>query len=136
GEARGEGSPEDSRRFHSQDRRPDQGKRSRDYGGLNDLSVARPASGTRMSELTRRILFGVVAAPLALVIVFAGGWALAALLAVGSAIAAWEFYRLARATGHAPLNDLGCALAGLLPLAVHARYLGFVEPRLAYLAVL
>jgi len=88
-----------------------------------------------MSELTRRILFGVVAAPLALVIVFAGGWALAALLAVASAIAAWEFYRLARATGHTPLNDLGCALAGLLPLAVHARYLGLVEPRLAYLAV-
>lgn len=76
-----------------------------------------------------------VAAPLALAIVFAGGAALAALLAIASAIAAWEFYRIARAAGHAPLSDLGCALAGLFPLAVHARYLGYVQPRLAYLAV-
>jgi len=88
-----------------------------------------------MSELTRRIAFGVVAAPLALAIVFAGGAALAGLLAVASAIAAWEFYRIARSAGHAPLSDLGCALAGLFPLAVHARYLGLVQPRLAYLAV-
>jgi phosphatidate cytidylyltransferase len=88
-----------------------------------------------MSELTRRIAFGVVAAPLALAIVFAGGAALAALLAIASAIAAWEFFRIARAAGHAPLSDIGCALAGLFPLAVHARYLGYVQPRLAYFAV-
>lgn len=88
-----------------------------------------------MSELTRRVLFALVAAPLALVAVFAGGALLAALLAVASAIAAWEFFRMSRSAGHAPLNDLGCALAGLLPLAVHARYLGFIQPRFAYLAV-
>ena len=87
-----------------------------------------------MSELTRRILVGIVAAPIALGAVFAGGAALAALLAVASALAAWEFYRIARAAGHAPLSDLGCALAGLLPLAVHARYLGLLQPRLGYLA--
>jgi phosphatidate cytidylyltransferase len=87
-----------------------------------------------MSELTRRVLFGIVAAPVALAAVIAGGAALAALLAVASAIGAWEFYRIARAAGHAPLGDLGCALAGLLPLAVHARYLGLVQPRLVYLA--
>ena len=75
------------------------------------------------------------AALLTLAIVFAGGAALAALLAVASAIAAWEFYRIARASGHTPLSDLGSALAGLLPLAVHARYLGFVTPRYVYLAV-
>lgn len=88
-----------------------------------------------MSELTKRILFGVPAALLALAIVLAGGAPLAALLAVASAIAAWEFYRIARTAGHAPLSDLGCALAGIFPLAVHASYLGFVQPRLAYLAV-
>jgi phosphatidate cytidylyltransferase len=86
------------------------------------------------SELTRRILFGVVAAPIALVIVFAGGAALAGLLAVVSAIAAWEFFRISRAAGHTPLADLGSALAGLVPLAVHARYLGLLEPRFAYMA--
>ena len=64
----------------------------------------------------------------------AGGAALAALLAVVSALAAWEFYRIARAAGNTPLGDIGCALAGILPLAVHARYLGLVTPRFAYFA--
>jgi len=88
-----------------------------------------------ISELTRRIAFGVVAAPLALAIVFAGGPALAGLLAVASAIAAWEFFRIARAAGHGPLQDLGCALAGLFPLGVHAVYLGLIQPRYSFLAV-
>jgi len=88
-----------------------------------------------VSELARRVAFGVVAAPIALAIVLAGGPALAGLLAVTSAIAAWEFFRIARAAGHAPLQDLGCALAGLFPLAVHARYLGLLQPRMSYLAV-
>lgn len=88
-----------------------------------------------MTELTRRVLFGLAAAPVALAAVVAGGWALAALLAVASAIGAWEFYRIARAAGHAPLGDLGCALAGLLPLAVHARYLGLLQPRVTQAAV-
>ena len=89
-----------------------------------------------MSELTRRVAFGVVAAPLVLAIVVAGDAALAGLLAVASAIAAWEFFRIARAAGHEPLSDVGCALAGLTPLAVHARYLGLFTPRLTYAAVL
>lgn len=89
-----------------------------------------------MSELTRRVLFGVVAAPLAVAIVLAGGAPLAGLLAVASAIAAWEFFRIARAAGHLPLGDLGCALAGLLPLAVHARYLNLFQPRFSHLAVI
>lgn len=87
-----------------------------------------------MSELTRRVGFGVVAAPVALAIVVAGGASLAALLAVASAIAAWEFYRIAQGAGHSPLADVGCALAGLTPLAVHARYLGLWQPRFAYFA--
>jgi phosphatidate cytidylyltransferase len=87
-----------------------------------------------MSELTRRILFGVVAAPIALAIVLYGGAALAGLLAVASAIAAWELFRIARAGGHAPFGDLGAALAGLVPLAVHATYLGLLQPRYAYFA--
>lgn len=42
---------------------------------------------------------------------------------------------MARVAGYTPLSDLGCAMAGLLPLAVHARYLGILEPRMAYLAM-
>ncbi len=77
-----------------------------------------------MSELTRRVLFSVVAAPLAIVIVLAGGASLAALLAVVAALAAWEFFRIARAGGLTPFDKLGIALAGIVPLLVHARYLG------------
>jgi phosphatidate cytidylyltransferase len=87
-----------------------------------------------MSELTRRILFGVVAAPIALAVVLYGGAALAGLLAVASAIAAWELFRIARAGGHLPFGDFGAALAGLVPLAVHATYLGLLQPRNAYFA--
>ena len=91
-----------------------------------------------MSELALRILFSVVAAPLALWLVLAGGAPLAALLAVVSALGAWEFYRIARGSGARPLDDVGIALAGLLPLAVHAHYLGLfsVHPALAAVLVL
>jgi phosphatidate cytidylyltransferase len=91
-----------------------------------------------MSELALRVLFAVVAAPFALWIVLAGGAPLAALLAIVSAIGAWEFYRIARASGERPLSDVGIALAGLVPLAVHAHYLGLftVRPALAALVLL
>ena len=89
-----------------------------------------------MSELALRILFSVVAAPLALWIVLVGGAPLAALLAIVSAIGAWEFYRIARASGARPLDDAGIALAGLLPLAVHAHYLGLLSARPALAAAL
>ena len=75
------------------------------------------------SELTRRILFAVVAAPVAIAIVLVGGAALAALLAVTAALGAWELFRIARAGGLDPMDHLGVALAGILPLVVHARFL-------------
>jgi phosphatidate cytidylyltransferase len=88
-----------------------------------------------MSELALRVIFSVVAAPLALWIVLAGGAPLAALLAVVSALGAWEFYRIARASGMHPLDDAGIALAGLLPLAVHAHFLGLIDLRAGVAAV-
>lgn len=90
-----------------------------------------------MSELTLRILFAVVAAPVALWIVLVGGAPLAALLAIVSALGAWEFYRIARACGARPLSDTGIVLAGLVPLAVHASYLGlFTVPPAIWAVVL
>ena len=80
------------------------------------------------SELTRRVLFGVVAAPIAIAILVIGGAPLAALLAVTSALAAWELFRIARASGLEPLDDAGIVLAGVIPLVVHARYLGLYHP--------
>lgn len=88
-----------------------------------------------MSELTRRVLFAVVAAPVAIWTFIAGGAPLAAFLAIVSALGAWEFYRIARASGVAPLSDAGIAVAGLLPLAVHAHYLGVYTVPIAVAAV-
>jgi phosphatidate cytidylyltransferase len=88
-----------------------------------------------VSELTRRILFGVVAAPLGIAVVFYGGWALAGLLAIVSALGAWEFFRIARASGLTPLEDVGIPLAGVVPLFVHARYLRLYELPLSGMAI-
>ncbi|MFN2567866.1 MAG: phosphatidate cytidylyltransferase [Gemmatimonadaceae bacterium] len=82
-----------------------------------------------MSELTRRVLSAVIAAPLGIWAVLAGDWPLAALLAVASALAAWEFFRVARAAGSNPFADVGMALAGLIPLAVHAHFLDLYTVR-------
>ena len=80
------------------------------------------------SELTRRVVFGVIAAPIAIAIVVYGGAPLAALLAVTSALAAWELFRLARATGLTPFDDIGIVIAGVTPLVVHARFLRLYDP--------
>jgi phosphatidate cytidylyltransferase len=80
------------------------------------------------SELARRVVFAVVAAPIVVGIVGVGGAALAALLAIASALAAWEFFRLARAGAMTPLDHIGVALAGIAPLVVHARFLRLYDP--------
>lgn len=80
------------------------------------------------SELTRRVVVGVIAAPVAIAIVLAGGAPLAALLAIVAALGAWELFRIARASGLMPLDDVGIVIAGLIPLAVHARYLRLYDP--------
>ena len=77
-----------------------------------------------MSELTRRIIFAVIAAPASIALIYFGDWALAIVLSVLAALAAWEFFRLARETGALPLEPAGIALAALLPIAVHAQRLG------------
>ena len=77
-----------------------------------------------MSELTRRILFAVIAAPASIAIVYFGDWALAILLSVLSALAAWELFRFARESGAFPLEPAGIALAALIPIAIHAQRLG------------
>jgi phosphatidate cytidylyltransferase len=89
-----------------------------------------------VTELTRRVLFAVAAAPIGVLIVLRGGAALAAILAILSALAAWEFFRIARATGLTPMDDVGIALAGVAPLFVHARYLNLFELSLPGMALI
>ena len=84
-----------------------------------------------MSELAKRILTAVVAAPLALAMIAVGGLPLAAFLALLAAGCAWELFRIARAGGLDPLDPLGIPLAGAVPLAVYAASVGIYRPSLA-----
>ena len=63
------------------------------------------------SELTKRVAVSAVGIPLALFIVYLGGWALTVLIAVIAAMGALEFYRLAQHRGVRAFRVLGAALA-------------------------
>lgn len=80
-----------------------------------------------MSELARRVIFAVIAAPLAVWIIWLGGAALATLLGAVGAIGLWELFRMARAKGVNPLSAVGLPLAALLPIVVHAAHLDVVR---------
>ncbi len=80
-----------------------------------------------MSELARRVAVALVGAPLAIAAIWVGDAALATLCAALSAVAAWEFFRLARAGGAQPLAPLGVVAAAVWPLVLHARQRGLVE---------
>lgn len=74
-----------------------------------------------MSELARRVAFAVVAIPVVVWVVWQGGLPLALLLALASAIGAWEFYRIAAAGGSGrPFVVVGVAASAAIPLLVHA----------------
>jgi len=77
-----------------------------------------------VSELTRRILFAVIAAPASIAIVYLGDWALTILLSVLAALAAWELFRIAQQAGSFPFDLAGIGLAALFPIAVHAQRRG------------
>lgn len=80
-----------------------------------------------MSELTKRIIVAVIGAPLALAVFWYGDAALATLVSVASAVAAWELYRIAREAGYTPIAPLGIVMAAVLPLVVHAQTLGLIR---------
>jgi phosphatidate cytidylyltransferase len=69
------------------------------------------------SELAKRVAVAAVGIPLAGVIIYLGGWYLAALLAVISALGTLEFYRIARVAGAEPFELAGAAAAALLVLS-------------------
>ncbi|HEX5829716.1 MAG TPA: phosphatidate cytidylyltransferase [Gemmatimonadaceae bacterium] len=80
-----------------------------------------------MSELSRRVVVSILAAPVALLAVSYGGAALASVLGIIAALAAWELYRFPLASGIRPISALGIPLAAALPLLVHARFLGLLR---------
>jgi phosphatidate cytidylyltransferase len=82
-----------------------------------------------VSELARRILFAVVAIPVALGVMYFGGIALALLLALLAGLGAWELFRIARAGGVEPLTAIGIGLAAAVPLLPWLRsQLGLAPP--------
>jgi phosphatidate cytidylyltransferase len=88
---------------------------------MTDASA--PPRERGLSNLALRTLFAVVAIPVVLAAVWFGDWALASILAIASALAAWEFYRIAEKLGTRPMARAGITIAASLPLAIHARYL-------------
>lgn len=88
-----------------------------------------------MSDLTKRIISALVAAPLALIMIYLGGLPLATFLAAVSAGCAWEFYRIAAAGNLEPLDPIGIPLAGAIPLVVYAAGIGLYRPSLDVPAV-
>ena len=89
-----------------------------------------------MSELTQRVLFAVVAIPVVIGVAWAGGAPLATLLAIAAALGAWEFGRLATATGARPLTGWLIGGAAALPLLTHAAHLGLWVPPVSLVALL
>ena len=91
-----------------------------------------------MSELGRRVVVALIGAPIAIGVIWIGDAALATLAASLAALSAWEFFRLAREAGHAPLHGVGIVMAALIPLLVHAHYLGLwqLSPSIATLSML
>jgi phosphatidate cytidylyltransferase len=84
-----------------------------------------------VTDLAKRIISALVAAPLALIMIYLGGLPFAVFLAAVSAGCAWEFYRIAAAGGVEPLDAVGIPLAGAVPLAACAAAIGLYRPSLA-----
>lgn len=80
------------------------------------------------SNLARRIAFAVVAIPLAVLVVWVGGWPLAALVATIAVLGTGEVFDLARHHAIEALRLPGLAVAALLPLG---GYLQLINPTTA-----
>src|SRR5258708_34047047 len=70
-------------------------------------------------NLLQRIAFAGVAIPLTILIIWQGGWVLAALLAVLGGLGTREVYALARHQGVAALTPPGYLAAAAIPPAPH-----------------
>lgn len=70
-------------------------------------------------NLAQRIAFAVVAIPLAVALVWWGGWPLAGVLALVGVLGAREVYGLARRQGIEAVDGMGLAAAAVIPLATY-----------------
>ena len=71
------------------------------------------------SNLTQRVLFAVVAIPLAIALVWLGGWPLAFLVAAIAVLGVRELFDMAAIRGSMALRPSGEVLAAVVPLATY-----------------
>ncbi|MEO9250228.1 MAG: phosphatidate cytidylyltransferase [Gemmatimonadaceae bacterium] len=88
-----------------------------------------------VSELSRRILFAVIAAPAGIAFIYLGGPFLTTLLSVIAALGAWEFCRIARASGAEPFDAVAIAASAAVPLAVYGVHLRLLAPTWTHVLV-
>lgn len=88
-----------------------------------------------VAEFPKRVLVAIVLIPIVVGCVWAGGAALVTMLALASGLAAWEFYQMAEVRGAHPLSAVGVTASALIPVVVHARYLGFWVPPVSVVAL-
>jgi phosphatidate cytidylyltransferase len=81
---------------------------------------AAQAAAPRNDSLPRRIAFAVIAMPIALGIIYAGGWVLTALVAVTAVLGVRELYAFAIMQGTRPLVRTGLVSALVLPFLTYA----------------
>lgn len=98
--------------------------------------TVKSVASTPVSELVKRLAFSLVAIPVVIWLVWTGGLAFALLLTVAAALAAWEFYKLAIDTGSEPLWGHGVVFSALIPLFVHARFIGWWAPPVSIVMLL
>ena len=76
------------------------------------------------SNLTKRVLFAAVAIPIALGVVYCGGWPLVAVVSAAAVLGARELYSFARRQGIEPLERTGLLSALLLPVLTYLNVRG------------
>jgi phosphatidate cytidylyltransferase len=89
-----------------------------------------------VSEFWKRLAFSVVGVPTVIWLVWLGGAPLAIFISVVSALAAYEFYRLAIGAGSKPLWGHGVIFSAAIPLFLYARQLGLWVPDVAIIMLL
>ncbi len=67
-----------------------------------------------MTNLVQRVLVGLVGIPIALVLIWAGGWWFSAAMIAITSVALWEFYTLAEAKGYAANAGLGITISAMV----------------------
>ena len=76
------------------------------------------------SNLAKRVAFAAIAIPVALGIVFWGGWVLVAVVSVAATLGARELYDFARRQGVEPLASTGLVSAAALPALTYLNVRG------------